>query len=30
MYCNVYNRYRKSKMTKISYVFQKTLSLSIA
>ena len=29
MYCNVCNRYRKSKKTKISYIFKNTLSLSI-
>ena len=29
MYCNVWNKYRKSKKTKISYIFQKTSSLSI-
>ena len=29
MYCNVCNKYRKSKKTKISYIFKKTLSLSI-
>ena len=28
-YCNVCNKYRKSKKTKILYVFKKTLSLSI-
>ena len=28
MYCNVCNKYRKSKKTKISYAFKKTLSLS--
>ena len=29
MYCNVCNKYRKSKKTKISYIFKNTLSLSI-
>ena len=29
MHCNVCKKYRKSKKTKISYIFQKTLSLSI-
>ena len=29
MYCNVYNKYRKSKKTKTPYLFKKTLSLSI-
>ena len=29
MYCNVCNKYRKSKKTKVSYTFKKTLSLSI-
>ena len=29
MYCNVCNKYEKSKKSKISYIFQKTLSLSI-
>ena len=29
MSCNVCNKYRKSKKTKISYGFKKTLSLSI-
>ena len=29
MYCNAGNKYRKLKKTKISYVFKKTLSLSI-
>ena len=29
MYSNVCNKYRKSKKTKISYIFKKTLSLSI-
>ena len=28
MYCNVCNKYRKSKKTKLSYIFKKTLSLS--
>ena len=27
-YCNVCNKYRKSKKTKILYLFKKTLSLS--
>ena len=27
--CNVCNKYRKSKKTKILYIFRKTLSLSI-
>ena len=30
MYSNVCNKYRKSKKTKISYIFKKTLSLPIA
>ena len=29
MYCNVCNKYRKSKKAKVSYTFIKTLSLSI-
>ena len=29
MYCNICNKYRKLKKTKISYIFKKTLSLSI-
>ena len=29
MYCNVCNKYKKLKRIKISYIFQKTLSLSI-
>ena len=29
MFCNVCNKYRKSKKTKTSYIFNKTLSLSI-
>ena len=29
MYCNVCNKYRKSKETKISYILKKTLILSI-
>ena len=29
MYCNVCNKYRKSKKIKISYIFKKILSLSI-
>ena len=29
MYCNVYYEYRKSKKTKISDIFEKTLSLAI-
>ena len=29
MYCNICNTYRKPKKTKISYIFYKTLSLSI-
>ena len=29
MYCNVCNKYGKSKKSKISYIFQKTLILSI-
>ena len=29
MYCNVCNKYGKSTKSKISYIFQKTLSLSI-
>ena len=29
MYCSVCNKYRKFKKTKISYIFKKTLSLSI-
>ena len=29
MYCNVCNKYRKSKKIKISYIFKKMLSLSI-
>ena len=29
MYCNVCAKYRKIKKTKMSYVFKKTLSLSI-
>ena len=29
MYCNVCNRYRKFKKTKLSYIFKKSLSLSI-
>ena len=29
MYCNNCNKNRKSKKTKISYIFKKTLSLSI-
>ena len=29
MYCNVCNKYRKSKKTKISYIFKKALSLSL-
>ena len=28
-YCNVCNKYRKSKKAKILYIFKKTLSLSI-
>ena len=30
MYCSVCNKYTKFKKTKISYVFKKTLSISIA
>ena len=30
MYCNVCNKYKKLKKTKISNIFYKTLSLSIA
>ena len=30
MYCNECNKYRKYKKSKISYIFKKTLSLSIA
>ena len=30
MYCNVCNKYRKFKTTKVSYIFYKTLNLSIA
>ena len=29
IYCTVCNKYKKSKETKISYAFKKTLSLSI-
>ena len=29
MYCNVCNKYRRFKKTKISYIFKNTLSLSI-
>ena len=29
IYCNVCNKYRKSKNPKISYIFKKTLSLCI-
>ena len=29
MYCNSWNKYKKSKKTKISYIFQKTSDLSI-
>ena len=29
MYCNVWHKYRKSKKTRISYIFKKTLNLSI-
>ena len=29
MYCNVCNKYRKSKETKISYILKKTLNLLI-
>ena len=29
MYCNICNKYRKFKKTKITYIFNKTLSLSI-
>ena len=29
MYCNACNKYRKIRKTIISYIFQKTLSLSI-
>ena len=29
MYCNLSNKYRKFKKTKVSYIFKKTLSLSI-
>ena len=29
MYCNVSNKYRKYKKTGISYIFKKTLSLSV-
>ena len=29
MYCKVCNKYRKSKKTKISYIFKKTSSLPI-
>ena len=29
IHCNACNKYRKSKKTKISYIFKKTLSLSI-
>ena len=29
MYCNVCNEYRKLKKTEISYIFEKTSSLSI-
>ena len=29
LYCNVCNKYRKSKKSKISYIFEKTLSLFI-
>ena len=29
MYCNVCNKYRKLKKTWISYIFEKTLSLSV-
>ena len=29
MYCNVCNKYRKFKKTKITYIFKKTLNLSI-
>ena len=29
IYCNVCNTYRKCRKTKISYILQKTLSLSI-
>ena len=28
MYCNVCNKYRKSKKTKVSYNFEKALSLA--
>ena len=28
-YCNVCNKYRKSKKNKVLYIFKKTLSLSI-
>ena len=30
MHCNIYNKHRKPKKTKISYIFKKTLSLPIA
>ena len=29
MYCNICNKYRKFKKTKITYIFNKTLGLSI-
>ena len=29
MYCNVSNKYKKPKKTKISYIFKKTSNLSI-
>ena len=29
MYCNICNKYRKFKKTKILYIFKKTLNLSI-
>ena len=30
MYCNVCNKYKKCKKTKISFIFKKTVSFSIA
>ena len=30
MYCNACNKYRKLKKTKISYIFKRTLTLSVA
>ena len=30
MYCNVCNKYRKFSKTKMTYIFKKTFSLSIA